>query len=73
MVLTSLQVLTVPSQYLTAYFTFWQTRVTQVDAVLGIILLVIQSVQLICAFLTCLPNKHRICFNPFEMNIDKLH
>merc|ERR1711942_8147 len=61
-------VLTVPSQYLTAYFTFWQTRVTQVDAVLGIVLLVIQTVQLICAFLTCLPNKHRICFNPFELN-----
>jgi len=66
-------VLTVPSQYLTAYFTFWQTRVTQVDAVLGIILLVIQTVQLVCAFLTCLPNKHRICFNPFQLNIDKLH
>jgi len=66
-------VLTVPSQYLTAYFTFWQTRVTQVDAVLGIVLLVIQTVQLICAFLTCLPNKHRICFNPFELNFDKLH
>merc|ERR1712025_1423407 len=66
-------VLTVPAQYLTAYFTFWQTRVTQVDAVLGIILLIFQFLQLTCAFLACIPNKHRICFNPFEMNLDKLH
>ena len=37
-------VLTVPSQYLVAYFTFWQFRVTQLDAVLGIIMLVVQVV-----------------------------
>jgi len=66
-------VLTVPAQYLTAYFTFWQTRVTQVDAVLGIILLIFQFIQLACAFLTCLYNKHRISFNPLETNFDKLH
>ena len=68
-----MQVLTVPAQYLTAYFSFWQTRVTQVDAMLGIILLIVQTIQLICAFFTCLPNKHRICFNPLETDWDKLH
>ncbi len=35
-------VLTVPSQYLVAYFTFWQFRVTQLDTVMGMIMLVIQ-------------------------------
>merc|ERR1712128_258793 len=66
-------VLTVPAQYLTAYFTFWQTRVTQVDVVLGIILLIFQFIQMACAFLTCIPNRHRITFNPLETNFNKLH
>jgi len=66
-------VLTVPAQYLTAYFTFWQTRVTQVDAVLGIILLLFQFIQMGCAFLTCISKRHRISFNPLETNFDKLH
>jgi len=66
-------VLTVPASYLTLYFTFWQTKVTQVDAVLGIILLIFQFIQLCCAFLTCLPNRGRICFNPFETDWDKLN
>jgi hypothetical protein len=35
-------VLTVPSQYLVAFFTFWQFRVTQLDTVMGIIMLVVQ-------------------------------
>jgi len=64
--------LTVPAQYLTLYFTFWQTKVTQVDAMLGIILLIFQYIQMICAFLTCVPNRGRICFNPFETDWDKL-
>ena len=33
-------VLTVPAQYLTFYFTFWQTKITQVDTILGLILLI---------------------------------
>merc|ERR1711936_1551960 len=64
--------LTVPAQYLTLYFTFWQTKVTQVDAMLGIILLIFQYIQMVCAFLTCVPNRGRICFNPFETDWDKL-
>jgi len=66
-------VLTVPAQYLALYFTFWQTKVTQLDAVLGIILLIFQFIQLVCAFLTCLPNRGRICFNPLETDWDKLN
>ena len=68
-----LQVLTVPAQYLTAYFTFWQTSITQVDSILGILLLVVQLIQLACAFVSCLPNRHKICFNPFEMDWEKIH
>ena len=66
-------VLTVPAQYLTAYFTFWQTSITQVDSILGILLLVVQLIQLACAFVSCLPNRHKICFNPFEMDWEKIH
>lgn len=66
-------VLTVPAQYLTVYFTFWQTKITQVDTILGIILLTAQWVQMLCAFISCLPNRHRICFNPFETDWEKLH
>ena len=65
-------VLTVPAQYLTVYFTFWQTKITQVDTLLGIILLTVQFIQLSCAFISCLPNRHRICFNPFETDWEKL-
>ena len=65
-------VLTVPAQYLTVYFTFWQTKITQVDTLLGIILLTVQFIQLCCAFLSCLPNRHRICFNPFETDWEKI-
>ena len=67
------QVLTVPAQYLTAYFTFWQTSITQVDSILGILLLVVQLIQLSCAFIGCLPNRHKICFNPFETDWEKIH
>jgi len=66
-------VLTVPAQYLTAYFTFWQTSITQVDSILGILLLVVQLIQLFCAFVSCLPNRHKICFNPFETDWEKIH
>ena len=68
-----MQVLTVPAQYLTAYFTFWQTSITQVDSILGILLLVVQLIQLTCAFAGCLPNRHKICFNPFETDWEKIH
>eukprot|EP00088_Acartia_fossae_P019867 TRINITY_DN2161_c0_g1_i5.p1 TRINITY_DN2161_c0_g1~~TRINITY_DN2161_c0_g1_i5.p1 ORF type:complete len:142 (+),score=20.46 TRINITY_DN2161_c0_g1_i5:85-510(+) len=53
-------VFTVPSQYLVAYFTFYQTRLTQLDLVLGLIMLVTQFVQLGCAFATCLPKYNTI-------------
>ena len=66
-------VLTVPAQYLTVYFTFWQVKITQVDTILGMILLTTQLVQMFCAFFSCMPNRHRICFNPFETDWDKLH
>jgi len=68
-----IMVLTVPAQYLTAYFTFWQTSITQVDSILGILLLVVQLIQLTCAFAGCLPNRHKICFNPFETDWEKIH
>ena len=51
----------------------YNVQVTQVDACLGIVLLVFQYIQLICAALTCLPNRARICFNPFETDWDKLN
>jgi len=53
-------VLTLPSQYLVAYFTFYQTRLTQLDVVLGLIMLVTQFIQLCCAFVTCLPKRNKI-------------
>eukprot|EP00088_Acartia_fossae_P019866 TRINITY_DN2161_c0_g1_i1.p1 TRINITY_DN2161_c0_g1~~TRINITY_DN2161_c0_g1_i1.p1 ORF type:complete len:142 (+),score=20.80 TRINITY_DN2161_c0_g1_i1:85-510(+) len=53
-------VFTVPSQYLVAYFTFYQTRLTQLDLVLGLIMLVTQFIQLGCAFATCLPKYNTI-------------
>jgi len=53
-------VLTLPSQYLVVYFTFYQSRLTQLDVVLGMIMLVTQFIQLVCAFLTCLPKRNRI-------------
>jgi len=65
-------VLTVPAQYLTVYFTFWQTKITQVDTLLGMILLIVQLLQMFCAFISCLPNRHRICFNPFETDWEKI-
>ena len=68
-----LQILTVPAQYLTAYFTFWQTSITQVDSILGILLLVVQLIQLCCAFISCLPNRRKICFNPFETDWEKIN
>merc|ERR1712183_938468 len=68
-----IMILTVPAQYLTAYFTFWQTSITQVDSILGILLLVVQLIQLTCAFAGCLPNRHKICFNPFETDWEKIH
>ena len=68
-----LQILTVPAQYLTAYFTFWQTSITQVDSILGMLLLVVQLIQLTCACAGCLPNRHKICFNPFETDWEKIH
>ena len=91
------------SQYLTVYFTFWQAKITQVDTILGLILLIVQFLQVIlashwsillilashwsilwtlashwsilqmsCAAISCLPNRHRICWNPFETDWDKL-
>jgi len=65
-------VLTVPAQYLTFYFTFWQTKITQVDTILGMILMIVQFLQMSCAVISCLPNRHRICWNPFETDWDKL-
>jgi len=53
-------VLTVPSQYLVAYFTFWQLRLTQLDVVMGLIMLVAQFIQLCCAFLCCMPNRKNL-------------
>ena len=41
-------VLTVPAQYLTVYFTFWQAKITQVDTILGMILLIVQVLQMSC-------------------------
>jgi len=43
-------VLTVPSIYSVAYFTLWQHLVLRIDAVLGSIMLIIQSLQFISAF-----------------------
>lgn len=65
-------ILTVPSMYGVAYFTFWQVKITRLDVILGIIMLVVQSIQLVCAFLAWLPNRRRISYNPLETNFDKL-
>lgn len=65
-------ILTVPAQYLTVYFTFWQTKITQVDTIMGMILLIVQFIQMCCAAISCLPNRHRICFNPFETDWEKI-
>lgn len=54
--------LTVPSVYLTTYFTFWQTYVTRLDAALGIVFLLIQSMQLMSAMLYLWPRFQ----NPFR-------
>jgi len=53
-------VFTLPSQYLVVYFSFYQTRLTQLDVVLGIIMLVTQFIQLGCAFATCMPKYNKI-------------
>jgi len=53
-------VCTLPSQYLVVYFTFYQTRLTQLDVVMGIIMLVTQFVQMGCAFATCMPKYNKI-------------
>merc|ERR1739844_350344 len=48
-------VLTVPSMYSVAYFTFWQTFVTRLDAALGMIMLLIQVMQFFSALLSWWP------------------
>jgi len=48
-------VLTVPSMYSVAYFTFWQTYVTRLDASLGMIMLLIQTMQFFSAMFTMWP------------------
>ena len=48
-------VLTVPSMYSVAYFTFWQTFVTRLDAALGMIMLLIQTMQFFSAMLSWWP------------------
>ena len=48
-------VLTVPSMYAVAYFTFWQTFVTRLDAALGAIMLLIQVMQFFSALLSWWP------------------
>ena len=58
------------SKYIFLSILIWQF---QVDTILGIILLTAQWVQMLCAFISCLPNRHRICFIPFETDWEKLH
>lgn len=48
-------VLTVPSMYSVVYFTFWQTFVTKLDAALGMIMLLIQTMQFFSAMFTLWP------------------
>ena len=48
-------VLTVPSMYSVVYFTFWQTFVTRLDAALGVIMLLIQTMQFFSAMLSWWP------------------
>lgn len=48
-------VLTVPSMYSVVYFTFWQTFVTRLDAALGMMMLLIQTMQFFSAILSWWP------------------
>lgn len=65
-------VLTVPSLYGVFYFTFWQAKITRLDVILGMIMLLVQSIELVCAFVAWFPNRHRISYNPLETDFDKL-
>merc|ERR1711908_229635 len=47
-------------------------KITQVDTIMGMILLIVQFIQMCCAAISCLPNRHRICFNPFETDWEKI-
>lgn len=48
-------VLTVPSMYTVTYFTMWQTVVTKLDAALGGLMLLLQFLQFVSAFLHIVP------------------
>lgn len=48
-------VLTVPSMYSVVYFTFWQTFVTRLDAALGMMMLLIQTMQFFSAIMSWWP------------------
>ncbi len=45
-------VLTAPSMYAVAYFTFWQNYVSRLDFSLGLVMLVIQTFQLFSCFVS---------------------
>lgn len=57
-------VLTVPSMYAVAYMTFWQSFVTRLDAALGMIMLLIQTMQFFSAMFCWWPNAN--IKNPFK-------
>ncbi|CAB4067368.1 unnamed protein product [Lepeophtheirus salmonis] len=44
-------VLTVPSMYAILYFTAWQTVVTRLDAILGVLMILLQTAQFVSAFI----------------------
>lgn len=61
-------VLTVPSMYSVAYFTFWQTFVTRLDAALGMIMLLIQTMQFFSAMFTMWPKFRNPLKRPTSPN-----